>query len=390
MYKTGRVRFIAWGFLLALLGCQNVQPPEVGGTSLRVATFNVSMEARNYREGTADLSARVLRQALEKGAPQIEHIAHIIQAVRPDIVLLNEFDYSEPPYASVELFKQRYLNRGARAIDYPYVFTSAVNTGELFPVDLDGDGAIRRPADTYGFGYFPGHYGMVLLSRYPIDESAVRTFRLFRWQDMPGALAPELDGKPYYSQAQWQAMRLSSKSHWDVPVQVGDRRLHILASHPTPPVFDGPEDRNGRRNHDEIRLWLDYISGTADYLYDDKGRYGGLAAGADFVIAGDLNASATEGDGSRAIMRALLSHPNIADPKPISDGARQRRPDQSGSEYHTADWGMRADYVLPSSGLTVSGAGVFWPARGEPMSEWVKDRQTSSDHRLVWVDLVLP
>ena len=29
---------------------------------------------------------------------------------------------------------------------------------------------------------------------------------------------------------------------------------------PTPPAFDGEEDRNGRRNHDEIRFWVDYVS----------------------------------------------------------------------------------------------------------------------------------
>ena len=53
---------------------------------------------------------------------------------------------------------------------------------------------------------------------------------------------------------------LSSKSHWDVPVRIGNVTLHLLASHPTPPAFDGAEDRNGRRNHDEIRFWSDYLT----------------------------------------------------------------------------------------------------------------------------------
>ena len=62
--------------------------------------------------------------------------------------------------------------------------------------------------------------------------------------------------------AQEQAvLRLSCKIHWDVPVQIGSETVHFLVSHPTPPAFDGPEDRNGRRNHDEIRFWADYIPG---------------------------------------------------------------------------------------------------------------------------------
>ena len=34
--------------------------------------------------------------------------------------------------------------------------------------------------------------------------------------------------------------RLSSKSHWDVPLSIGGRTVHFLVSHPTPPVFDDP------------------------------------------------------------------------------------------------------------------------------------------------------
>jgi hypothetical protein len=52
---------------------------------------------------------------------------------------------------------------------------------------------------------------------------------------------------------------------------------------------------------------------------------------------------------------------------------------------------MRADYVLPSSELTVTGAGIFWPTQADPLAELLgeEDAQTS-DHRLVWVDIALP
>ena len=71
-------------------------------------------------------------------------------------------------------------------------------------------------------------------------------------------------------------LRLSSKTHVDVPVATSAGTLHILASHPTPPVFDGPEDRNGRRNHDEIRLFADYVDpDRSAYLVDDRGGRAG-------------------------------------------------------------------------------------------------------------------
>ena len=79
--------------------------------------------------------------------------------------------------------------------------------------------------------------------------------------------------------------------------EIGGKVLHLLVAHPTPPVFDGAEDRNGRRNFDEVRLWADYISGgkQADYLADDQGRRGGLEEKASFVIVGDLNADPVKG-----------------------------------------------------------------------------------------------
>ena len=62
---------------------------------------------------------------------------------------------------------------------------------------------------------------------------------------------------------------------------VGGKVIHTLVSHPTPPVFDGPEDRNGTRNHDEIRLWSDYVlPSRSGYIYDDEGERGGLKPGA--------------------------------------------------------------------------------------------------------------
>src|SRR6201999_1297636 len=106
---------------------------------------------------------------------------------------------------------------------------------------FDAGGWVGGGGDALGFGEFPGQYAMAVLSRFPIDAKHARTFRKFLWRDMPGAVMPP----GWYSPEELDVLPLSSKSHWDVPIRVGRTTLHVLASHPTPPAFDGDEDRNG-------------------------------------------------------------------------------------------------------------------------------------------------
>jgi Endonuclease/Exonuclease/phosphatase family len=253
---------------------------------------------------------------------------------------------------------------------------------------------------------------MVVYSRHPIETAGVRTFQKFRWKDMPGNLIPT----PFYSPDEVDILRLSSKSHWDVPIRIGRERVHFLVSHPTPPVFDGAEDRNGRRNFDEIRFWADYISSPAGgrYIYDDQGRHGGLRPGERFVIAGDQNSDPLDGDSIPGAAQQLLDHPLVnARFAPASAGAVEATALQGGANathrsdprFDTADFSdtapgnLRADYVLPRKGLKVSDGAVFWPLRADPLSrltgvfdsaEWGPvNGFPTSDHRLVWVDVDL-
>lgn len=362
-----------------MTGCENK-------TKIRVASFNVSMESTNY--GSADVKA--LKTVLEgDGNQQVKNIAETIQRVRPDIILLNEFDYSEDFGSLVKSFQSNYLGvsqNGQDEIHYPYSYSAPVNTGVVFPVDLNGDGEASLPADAYGWGHYPGHYGMLLLSKFPIDVQHVRSFQKFLWKDMPGAKLPLAeDGTSYYSEEQLNYFRLSSKSHWDVPIDVAGKTLHVLASHPTPPVFDGPEDRNGRRNFDEIRLWADYIGG-ASYLYNDQRKPGLFDTDSSFVILGDLNASDNGGDSFKGAIQQLLDHPLVKDTKPTSDGAKELwlSEDKHRATHHR---GWRLDYALPSSDLNVSASGVYWPSANSSEAHLVAERKLSSDHRLVWVDV---
>ena len=380
-----------------------VQPPRVSTlpftdsrelmapSSLRVATFNASLNRPNAGQLALDLSTSLDAQA--------KAVAEIIQRNAPDVLLLNEFDY-DATGAAAQNFNTNYLNRsqrGANPIDYPYTYAAPSNTGIPSGADLDADGVIGGPGDALGFGDFEGQYAMVLYSKYPIDTDHIRTFQNFLWKDMPDSSLPT----DYYGELIQSVLPLPSKSMWDVPISVDGKLIHVIAAHPTPPVFDGSEKRNQRRNHDEIRLLNDYLGadGAGEYIYDDAGARGPLATGSTFVVLGDLNSDATSGGSNPAAITALQENPLLVDPLPASQAQELspelRRLAAAHNPLGTADFGpstgvLRVDYVLPSLGLPVRDAGVYWPAAGQVGADLVSTwPPVSSDHRLVWVDIKL-
>ena len=384
------MRFIAIFTLSAGLAMLDAQ---AATERIRVAAFNTSL----YSDSSGGLIQR-----LQKDDLPARKIAAVIQHQRPDLLLLNEFDYDADGRAA-DLFQKKYLGKaqfGQKAIAYKYRYFAPVNTGVPSGFDLNNDEKTGSGNDAFGFGNHPGQYGMLVLSRFPIDGKAVRTYQKFLWKDMPGALVPlKADGSPWYATEAWQVFRLSSKSHWDVPVETPLGTLHFLVSHPTPPVFDGPEDRNGKRNHDEIRFWGEYVWNRGnDWIIDDMGRRGGLGDGARFVIAGDLNADPADGDGIPGTIVELLENPKVLRmTTPGSEGAAEagraaggaNRMHRGSPHHDTGDFGprvgnLRLDYVLPSVGWKVIGNGVFWPKAGETGHDWLD----ATDHRMVWVDLV--
>jgi len=403
-----RVRPISLVVLLGLLAAAIGGPAVAAAKSdtARFATFNASLNRSSAGQALAELSA--------PGSAQASAVAEIIQRARPDVLLINEFDFY-PDNALATAFQDNYLSvsqHGAAPIDYPYVFVAPSNTGIASGFDLNNNGVVSGPDDAFGFGFFPGQFGMAVFSRFPIDVDAVRTFQLFLWQDMPGALLPDDPATEapadWYSPEELEVFRLSSKSHWDVPIEVGARTVHFLVSHPTPPVFDGPEDRNGTRNSDEIRFWADYITPgpTSAYIYDDEGAEGGLKPGELFVIAGDQNSDPLDGDSIPGSIQQLLEHPLVNTRlTPESEGAVEaallqggaNATHQSPSQFDTADFSdfapgnLRADYVLPRVNIGIRDGAVFWPVQSDPLFGLTGVFPfPSSDHRLVWIDLSIP
>lgn len=377
--------------------------PPKPADSIRIATYNVSLNRPKPGELTSDLA---------ESHPQIAAVAAVIRTIQPDILLLNEVDYSATDDHGA-FFNSRYL--AAETMDrlgnspWPlnYVFSDSVNTGEDSGLDVNRDGKIALPDDGFGFGRFPGQYGMVVLSRFVIDVKKLQTLQKTLWSELPQPLVPQdpASKSPYYDAETWSKLRISSKSFWDVPINTPLGSLHVLASHPTPPAFDGPEDRNGCRNHDEIRLIEHYIDGTLQ-TPSDQGAKAALPPNAMFVVLGDLNSDPADGGSRSQAIQRLLANTRVAQySAPQSRGAELASQTQGKSNLKhvgkasndTADFNdrsvgnLRVDYVLPSRDFQVVASGVFWPnleTVSAKYREAVRDAIVASDHHLVWVDVV--
>lgn len=349
---------------------------------LRIATYNTELNRRG--------PGLLLRDILSGKDDQIQALTGIIAHISPDILLLNSFDYDYNNTA-LNAFADLMSNHGT---PYPYRFALRPNTGLRSGLDMDGDGRTGDPRDAQGYGRFAGQGGMAILSRHPINAAAVQDFSALKWQDFPNAMLPTIDGKPFPSPQAQAKQRLSTTGHWVVPITTPEGTINLMAFHATPPVFDGAEDKNGRRNHDEVRFWAAYLDGELAEKPD---------AGS-FVILGDANLDPFDGDGRSSAMQSLLLHPSLQDTSPKSEGAATAAATQAGVNttqqgnpaLDTADWqdetgpgNMRVDYVLPSTDLTVLASGVFWPKPDSVNADLLSvDGTLASRHHLVWVDVI--
>ncbi len=335
--------------------------------TLRVATFAAPLS----RQGPGLL----LRDILSGDDPQVAASVAQIAAAAPDVLVLTAFDYDAGGAALAALAGAL----AAAGVDYPHRFALLPNSGMATGLDMNGDGRSGSPRDGQGYGRFAGQAGLAVLSRWPIDDAGVRDFSTLLWRDLPGAVLPQAGGAPFPSEAVQAVQRLSSTGHWLVPVQAPGGPVELLVWSATPPVFDGPEDMNGLRARDELRLWSVLLDGG---LGPPPGRF--------FVIAGNANLDPADGEGDRAAMAAFLADRRLTDPHPASDGGLAAAdPGQTGPPGEdTADWdgpgNLRVSYVLPATAWRVTGAGVWWPAPGDPAAEGLA---AAGPHRLVWVDI---
>ncbi|MGF1682261.1 endonuclease/exonuclease/phosphatase family protein [Photobacterium minamisatsumaniensis] len=440
--------------LAALSGC-NSDDSITTYNEARFATYNLSFDRATYEDLVAEMTMSRDAQStlierykqddsslsddeieIAKKIIQIRNVAETIQRVRPNAFVLAEFnnDGTGEDMAALNGFHDNYLahaQNGQEPISFQYKQNVATNTGKPSELDLNLDGTASGTGDdAWGFGFYHGQYAFAVFSQFEIDETNVRSFQDFKWKDMPGEENIEIIscegaegenicptgkavGDAWYSDDAWSEFPLSSKNHIDIPVLVptkdgNQETIHFLVSHPAPPIFDNPAKHNTERNRAELQFWNDYID-SKNYMYDDKGVFGGLPAGSKFIIAGDLNADHQMGDGDRATIANLISHSmvnvegTLGSYTPASNGGEYclnegictRNPDTPHAQNITSTSGLRLDYVIPSATLDIKDSGVFWPAGNEDGYNLVYDEElgnskgVSSDHRMVWMDFDL-
>jgi hypothetical protein len=333
--------------------------------TLRIATYQVELS----RDGPGLL----VRDLMGGADPQIAAVIAVIARADADVILLTDLDYDHD-HVALDLLADALAGAGA---PYPHRFALAPNTGVFTGLDLDGNGRRAEARDAMGYGRFAGDGGMAILSRYPIDTSAVQDMTTLLWRDLPGAALP-----PDLSPQAARLQRLSTTGHWAVPVTLPAGPFTVLAWHASPPVFDGPEDRNGRRNHDETALWRQYLDGALPFA----------PPSGPFILLGDANLDPVDGEGRSAALLALLADPRLQDPAPrgASTHVDPRHKGDAATDtalFPDGPGGLRVDYVLPSRDLAVTASGVIWPAPDDPFAATVA---AASRHRLVWVDIALP
>ncbi|SNR37887.1 endonuclease/exonuclease/phosphatase family protein [Puniceibacterium sediminis] len=322
-------------FAPLLLTLSLLFPTPTGADTLRVATWHANLS----RKGPGLL----LRDVSAGKDAEIPAILQGLALLDADVLLLSDIDYDLDLQALTAL-RDRLAQDGPA---YPHLFARRPNTGRPTGLDLDGDGRLGGPRDAQGFGYFNGQGGLAILSRLPIDADGVTDLSDLLWRDLPGSqMAADDPGA--------EIQRLSTTAHWDVPVILRQgKRLNLLVYHATPPVFDGPEDRNGRRNADELRLWQHYLDGALAQT-PPKGS---------FILLGNANLDPLRGDGLHHVMQAFLNDPRLRDPAPDTITANWPAPGPGP---------MRVSYALPSADLRVINAG-----QGDPVGP----------HRPIWIDI---
>jgi hypothetical protein len=344
--------------------------------AVRAGEFQIAL----YHTSLARSGPGLLLDAIRRtGDPQVEAVVTVIADVSPDLLVLLDIDHDRD-LVTLKALRDRIADHGAV---YPHVFALQPNTGMQTGLDLNRDGRFGGPKDAQGYGEFPGQGGMAILSRHRIMTDSVQDFTALLWRDLPDALLSLPDGTALLTAEELKVQRLSSTGHWAVPLDVDGQPLWLLVFHATPPVFDGPEDRNGRRNHDEVRFWTHYLDGI--FEPPPKTR---------FVIIGDSNMDTADSEGRPEAMNALLTDPRLSDPFPRGGGMSEADPDHRGDpRLDTARWpapgpgNLRVDYILPSADLTIRDARVHWP---EPQDQMATVTRAASRHHMVSVTLDWP
>src|SRR5690606_26388018 len=147
MTRSQRIATLA-GLLatVALSGCVRVNvhgDPEAWAERMADSSNSIPLRVATYNTSLYDDAEGGLVRQLQAGDDDARRIAAVLQRVRPDVVLLNEFDY-DPAERAADLFQRDYLevtqHGGGDPLHYPYRYLAPVNTGVPSGLDLDRNG----------------------------------------------------------------------------------------------------------------------------------------------------------------------------------------------------------------------------------------------------------
>lgn len=337
--------------------------PAAPGT-LRVMVYDTALSGKG---------PGLLLRDLERDGERPRAVAKIIALHPPDVLLLTGVDHDRDGQTLTAL--AAFLDRHGLA--FPFRYSGPQNQGLPSGADLDGDGRADGPDDDIGFARFPGADGMAILTRHPIATDVVRSWTRLPWAVVPDAAMPlQANRAPFFPTSIGDVLPVAARGLWAVPIDAPCGRLTLLFGYGPPPIYDGPEDRNGKRGGAHARFWRALIAGAG--LADDAGDARPLNTGA-FVLGGNFGIDPGRGEGDRAAMRALLAAPALA------RWAPHGRMGEATADYRIGP--MRTDYLLVSAGLTVTGGGVDWP---DPESAAGRIAATAGHHRPLWADIACP
>lgn len=330
------------GFAAGLILCATVTVAD----PIRIAIFNTELRQRG---------PGILLRDIQRGTPQVRAVVELIKSYDADILVLQSIDYD-------------YKNQAAKAFaqlisdpiaPYVHIYAPVPNSGVPTGLDIDGDGRNDGPRDAQGYGRFPGQGNIAVFSRFEIDSQNARDFGGLLWRDVA---TPEGLEKLIPKDA-IPIQRLASVGAAAVPIKIDGRTLWILTHHATPPIFDGPEDRNGYRNAAENQFWQLYLDESFGEVSADP-----------FILAAQLNVDPARGQGQKASLNRLLMDDRWSDP--FSTLTTENR--------HTATFQnagkLRLSYLLPSTGLSILDFGA---SESIPRDAEVRH----SRHRLLWIDV---
>lgn len=330
---------------------------------LRIATYNADL--------SADGPGLLLQSLLLGGDDPQKAAVTVIAALNADVLLLTGMDYDAGGAALTALTGVL----TAAGISYPYRAALRPNSGISTGFDLNNDDRWGGPRDAMSYGRFAGAGGMAVLSKLPIQTDSIRDFSGFLWADLPKNLSPDTDP------ALRRLQRLSSNGHYAVPISLKNgQTLTLLAYAATPPVFDGPDDRNGRRNHDEAAFWTALLGGALPF--DPPAP--------PFVLLGQTNLDPMDGAGLPSAIHALMSQ--LQDPAPKgrsnrTDPNHRGNPQLDTALYAAPIGGLRVDQILLSPDMQITASGVMWPPDTDPLAGVLT---AAARHRPLWVDVAPP